>query len=180
MNPNAKTRQQFDDGQCQMGVAAECKCNSEIMICVKVLPGGGHMVRALRRWVLLADTTRARVVEIVGASGEARTVANLVFRNDFKSCAGPTKTGPGSAAGDEGDPSFRFAVRVLDEISSHAAEDAFDLLVLAAPPPMLLHLHNAMPANMLTRLGPEIAGNLAHVSDSGLVHELGDQVFRLH
>ena len=133
------------------------------------------MGQPLRRWVLLADTKRARVVEIVGASGEARTVANLVFRNDvelFEMEIGSPQASPG--------PEYRFAVRVLTEISSHAADDAFDQLVIAASPAMLRHLNDAMPESMFGRLGPEIVGDLAHMPDEALAGKFGDRVFRLH
>ena len=137
------------------------------------------MVRPLRRWILLADTLRAHVVEIVGESREARTMANLVFRNDFMPCAKPTEDRPAGAS-DRVERERHFAVRVLTEISSHAAEDAFDQLVIAAPPGMLRHLRNAMPLSMAELIGPEIESDLTHVPADCLVQELSNQVFRLH
>ncbi|MCB1472544.1 MAG: host attachment protein [Rhodobiaceae bacterium] len=152
------------------------------------------MPRPIRRWILIADASRARVVEVLGASGDPQTLANLVFRNDVKKAQDIMADRPGrtfDSAGkgrhamvDSSDPvgeaERRFAASVLSEIESHASDDAFDRFVVVAPPSMLHHLRREMPQRLAERLEREIDKDLTHVPTDGLVKALGSEVFPLH
>lgn len=152
------------------------------------------MSRPIRRWILIADASRARVVEVVGSSGEPQTLANLVFRNDVKSLQDIMADRPGrsfDSAGkgrhamvDSSDPvaegERRFAEVVLTEIESHVGDDEFDRFLVVAPAKMLHHLRQAMPHTLADRLESEIDKDLTHIPTEGLVKALGESVFRLH
>lgn len=146
-----------------------------------------------RRWVVVADWGRARVVDLGTATRPATTVDGMVFegvsrhpRDVMADQAGRTfdRMGPGRHAMEPGsDPTADkeriFLATIIDALAHKADENAFDSLILVAPPRVLHRFRDLAPTRLRARIEREIGKDLNQLPTEDLKHrvlaELGPQ-----
>lgn len=141
-----------------------------------------------RIWIVVADGSRARVLETHGrgtglhaVEGRSYTHASDASRDLGRDRPARThdSAGPGRHAvepkSDPHDAQKReFARIVAAEIGSAHAADAFDHLVLVAPHPFLGALREALPKPISALVKSEIAKDLTKTPVAELAGHLGD------
>lgn len=143
-----------------------------------------------KTWVLVADGARARVLESAGPG--CGLVAALNF--DFAASRAPSRDygsdrpgrgqGAGGTAG-HAKPSkvdwhtfekHLFAKELATALTAALGENAFDDLVLVAPPKALGELRLALGDALKARVTGEVGKDLTHVEVHDLAAHLGDVV----
>ena len=108
----------------------------------------GTAMKPTRTWILIADGSRARIVEIVGPGHELRAVEDMTFHGDHASTheimsdrTGRTysSVGPGrSAIEAHSDPhrelKRKFAQQLADVLAHSLEKRSFARLIIVAPP----------------------------------------------
>lgn len=129
-------------------------------------------------WIVAADGARARVFEERVRGGALHELAAQALhieeadrpRARAHSATVHERTGPGRHAASDADPAqeaeARFLRRVVDALEAAAQANAFDRLVLIAPPTALGVLRASLPPGLRSRLETSNAHNRTHANAS--------------
>ncbi len=144
-------------------------------------------MKAIRTWILVADGTRARVLESTGPGRRLTAHPELTFSHElprhepggsdrgraFES-ASPTR----HAVEPKSDPvrqsKHQFAIELADMLAGKLTEKAFDRVVLVAPAPMMGDLRTALDAPVRAVVSGEVVADLTKVPDVEIAKHLGD------
>jgi protein required for attachment to host cells len=132
-----------------------------------------------RTWVLIADASRARILEQIGTGADLHEVAGTrievhipAARDIVSDKQGTTMISGGAtrhAYTPHTDPhreaKRRFLISLAARLEQSLAAGAFDCLVLVAPPQALGDLRAAMSAHLAERVIREIDKDLTKVPD---------------
>jgi protein required for attachment to host cells len=145
-------------------------------------------MKSTRTWFLIADGARARVMVNEGPGKGLKAAMD----NEFAAPTAPSRDWvsdkPGRAAGGPGgarhtkeprvDPhefaKERFAAEMASMLDAAAEENAFDRLILVAPPKVLGNLRTALRNGARERIAGELAKDLTHVPPRDLLARLGE------
>ena len=146
-------------------------------------------VRKQKTWILIADASRARILERVGAGRRLRPVVNGGVETEIKPNRELISDRPGRAADRGGAGSHpmqsvddwhrlekeRFAAELAGRLSKAAVAGAYDHLVLIAPPRTIGDLRASLDEAARQRVVAEIGKDLTQLSD----HDLKDAIVQL-
>ncbi len=121
---------------------------------------------AARIWILIADASRAKVLQWRGAGNDFSAVPGMAFETDHKLAHEIGADRPGRsyesvgtarhAVSPRSDPERleekRFTLGIIERLDTHAGEDRFDRLIVVAPPVMLGDLRAALTPRLQQRL----------------------------
>lgn len=137
-----------------------------------------------RTWILVADGARARILETEGPGTGLRAALNFQFAEPHASShemgterLGRTNT-PGTGQPHAVEPKHDWHTFQKHLFAAHVAEaldkakDAFDDLVLVAPPKALGELRKALSHAIKTRVKGELDKDLTHLT----IHEMADHL----
>ena len=146
----------------------------------------GIAMKPTRTWILIADGSRARIVERVGPGHELHAVEDMTFHGDHASTheiisdrTGRTysSVGPGrSAIEAHSDPhrelKRKFAQQLADVLAHSLEKRSFARLIIVAPPTALGDLRAAMPAAVRATVSGEVAKDLTKTPNGELADHL--------
>ena len=139
-----------------------------------------------RRWALVMDATRARIVDLSSPDGTIQPVEGRVFRSDqrhlrriiadmsgqavdrLRSHPGKIETGTDAIHADERE----FLETVLRIVQQRREADEFDLLTLVALPPVLDKIQTVMPAGLRQRIERTVPADMTSVPASDIRRRL--------
>ena len=142
--------------------------------------------RPPRRWALVADGTRAQIIDLSSAPGTAERIEGFVFRNDhrhlrrllsdvsghaiarLRSGENPAGKGVNLIRADDRE----FLDMVLRAVQERAEANEFDLLVLVADAYVLDAIKTLMPNGLLHRIEREVQTDMACLPRSSIRREL--------
>lgn len=143
-------------------------------------------MKPTRTWILIADASRAHVLESLGPKAQLTRVDGLEFSADLP----PTReivddrqgrtfdsAGPGRHAYEPRTDPHRalkgdFAGVLADAMSDRLQRKEFDRLVVVAPPTMLGELRSRMPEPLRAAVSSEVDKDLTKIPD----HEIGSHL----
>jgi protein required for attachment to host cells len=139
-----------------------------------------------RTWILIADGSRAHILEIVGPGHELRAVEGMTFHGDHASTheimsdrTGRTysSVGPGrSAIEAHSDPhrelKRKFAHQLAEVLAHSLEKRSYDRLIIVAPPTALGDLRAAIPVAVAATVSGEIAKDLTKTPNGELAGHL--------
>jgi protein required for attachment to host cells len=145
-------------------------------------------VKPIRTWILIADGSGARILEALGkGSGFHQISENGTLGNGASgSLEGRGDADPGSPSGNATD-ARRNVARVLETLfasqlaamlAGYLRNDAFDRLIIVAPPAMLAELRKMIGSNVREKIVAEIAKDLTKIPNSE-ISTLLDEVVAL-
>ncbi len=128
-------------------------------------------------WVLIADSSRARILCTKSRLEDLVPVEDKVFRNTHPRLRDILSDRPGRTFDSVGagrhamayssdarrEDERAFAVRLGDALQESLRSNAFDQLVVVAPPKMLGDLRDKLPADVRKVIKAEVAKDLTHV-----------------
>jgi protein required for attachment to host cells len=146
-------------------------------------------MKPVRTWVLVADGSRARVLENLGpgkglhqvpATDEAwQLPANRDILADRPGRSHESHGNARHAIEPRSDPhrdlKRAFAVHLIGELEQRHAAHHFDRLVLVAPPEMLGNLRAGMPKKLAAIVSGELNQDLTHVA----TNEIGSHLAKV-
>ncbi len=123
-------------------------------------------MKAARTWILIADASRAKVLQLHGPGNDFAAVPGMAFETDHKRASEIGADRPGRsfesvgatrhAVSPRSDPERveekRFALHIVEQLDKQAGEDSFDRLIVVAPPVMLGDLRAALTPRLEQRL----------------------------
>ena len=144
-----------------------------------------------KTWILIADGARARLVEKQGPGGTLVPVGSAAFAASHAPSRDFGTDKPGRTHDRSGTRQTameprqdwhtfekeKFATDMAHLLDREAERDAFDRLVLVAPPKTLGVLRDQLGADARGRVVAELGKDLTHLTDHELVPHL-DGVFR--
>ncbi|MEZ5851204.1 MAG: host attachment protein [Hyphomicrobiaceae bacterium] len=145
-------------------------------------------MKKARTWVLIADAGRARILEHVAGSPGLAAVDGQVFEADHAatrdlvtdqpgrsfSSASPRRSSMEAPTDPHRELKTRFAHHLAGVLADAQARDAFDRLVVIAPPVMLGDLREAMAKAVAERVVGELHKDLTKVPNDEVMSHLGD------
>ena len=146
------------------------------------------MVEPVTTWILIADGSRARVLENGGPNKGVVAKSNLVFEGDHRPSRDSLTDRPGRTFESVGsmrhakqpptDPHDKikteFALSIVSALEQHA--DNYDRLILVAPPATLGELRKALPQQLASKVSREVGKDLTHVSNAEIAGHLEDVI----
>jgi protein required for attachment to host cells len=145
-------------------------------------------MKPTRTWILIADGARARILENDGPGSGLNAVEGMTFHGDHASTheilsdrAGRTHSsvGPGrSAIEGHSDPhrelKKKFAHQLADVLAQGLERNAYDRLVIVAPPTALGDLRAVLPAAVTAKVSGEVAKDLTKTPNGEVAEHLKD------
>ena len=145
-------------------------------------------VRKPKTWILIADASRARILERVGARKRLHPVGNGGLETEIKPNRELISDRPGRAADRRGAGSHpmqsvddwhrlekeRFAAELADRLSRAAVAGAYDKLVLIAPPRTIGDLRASLDESARQRVVAEICKDLTQLPDRELKEAIAE------
>jgi protein required for attachment to host cells len=143
-------------------------------------------MKPTRTWILIADGSRAHILETTGPAHGLHAVEGMTFHGDHSSThdmmsdrTGRTHSsvGPGrSAIEAKSDPHRElkktFAHRLADVLARGLEHKSYDRLVVVAPPTALGDLRAALPPAVRAAVVGEVAKDLTKIPNSELAEHL--------
>ncbi len=144
----------------------------------------------VRTWILIADRTRARIVKNTGPGRGVEADPNLVFRSEHRKLQeimadkpgrGFDFVGKGRHAMEYGFDAVRedelhFLQSLAERLEKEAMADAYDRLILVAPPRALGDLRPFLSKPVKNRVHDEIAKDLTQLPNDRLADHLSDTI----
>jgi protein required for attachment to host cells len=141
-------------------------------------------------WILIADAGHAKVLQTIGVGNKLLPVTGFEFSQDIpagkditRERAARTHESMGQrrhAIEPKSDPrqamKRAFAQEIAQRLDAAAAADAFDRLVVAAPPHLLGDLRQRFSAQVKKRIVAEIAQDLVKLPTAELRRHLASEV----
>jgi protein required for attachment to host cells len=136
-------------------------------------------------WIIIADGARARVMQNNGPGKGVQAVAGLLFEGDHSSSSKIMADKPGRTFDSVGnarhamEPSHdphdelkaQFVRQIVGELE--ARTDAYNRLILVAPPRALGLIRKALPAAVASKVTGELDKDLTHLPNAELPSHLG-------
>jgi protein required for attachment to host cells len=143
-------------------------------------------MKPVRTWIVIADGARARIVKNAGPGRGVEADSNLVFRSEHRKLQeimadkpgrGFDSTGKGRHAMAYGTDAVRederhFLQSLAERLEKEAMADAYDRLVLIAPPRALGDLRPFLSKPVKNRVHDEIAKDLTQLPNDRLADHL--------
>lgn len=143
-------------------------------------------MKSQRTWVLIADATRARVLESEGPGHGLKLVSGLSFEvalppthelvSDRQARSYESVGSARHAISGRTDPrrkeKRRFVEDVADAVAKLGSQKAFDRLIIVAPPQALGDLRDALPESIRGLIVTEVAKDLTKTPDSEVAGHL--------
>jgi protein required for attachment to host cells len=147
-------------------------------------------MKATRTWILVADGSRARILENDGPGKGLHEVAGHVYHGDHaatheimsdRTGRAYSSVGPGrSAMQPHTDPhrdlKKKFAHQLADVLAADLERKSYDRLVIVAAPSALGDLRAALPDHVRAKVTAEVAKDLTKTPDAELASHLKDVV----
>ena len=147
-------------------------------------------MKPVRTWIVIADGARARIVKNAGPGRGVETDPELVFRSEHhklqeimadKPGRGFDSVGKGRHAMAYGADAVRederhFLQSLAARLEKEALADAFDRLILIAPPRALGDLRPFLSKPVRNRIYEEIAKDLTQLPNDRLANHLADTI----
>lgn len=144
------------------------------------------MIKAPRTWILVANSSRARIYENHGVGRGIEPVKGADFANEVRhdrdtysdrpgrvqDSAGPGRHAMERPTGAKQQNVVSFARSLTTYLQEQRHKGAFDRLVLIAEPTFLGHLRSGLAKPVSAALHAEIAKDLTRETDSGLAAHL--------
>ncbi len=145
-------------------------------------------MKPTRTWILIADSGRARVLENLGPGKRAAEIAGLTFEADLPATHDLVSDRQGRSF--ESSSSTRhpleprsnprdrlkhdFLTGIVEEIDARFGRDAFDRLIVVAPPHALGELRGLLTSRVRAAVTGELAKDLTKTPDHELPQHLED------
>ncbi len=147
-------------------------------------------MKPVRTWILIADGARARIVKNTGPGRGVEADSNLVFRSEHRKLQeimadkpgrGFDSVGKGRHAMAYGTDAVRederyFLQGLAERLEKEALADAYDRLILIAPPRALGDLRPFLSKPVRNRIHEEIAKDLTQLPNDRLAVHLADTI----
>ncbi|MGE0626946.1 MAG: host attachment protein [Hyphomicrobiaceae bacterium] len=143
-------------------------------------------MKPVRTWIVIVDAARARVVEQVGKGKPLKAVDGFSLETELKPTHEIVSDRAGRNFGDFPRHTFdpktdahrlekrRFVEQVVAMLDEQAPADAFDRLVLVAPPKALGDLRSALTPRLAAVVHAELSKDLTKTPDHDLMSHLED------
>jgi protein required for attachment to host cells len=143
-------------------------------------------MKATRTWILIADASRARILESTGKGADVHAVQSCDFSNATPPSRELGSDRPGRVVESHGatrhaiEPRHDlhrgletlFAHQLIDILGKRLTEGRFDRLVIVAPPAMLGDIRKSLGAPLRERVVAEIAKDLTKVPNHEVMRHL--------
>ena len=143
-------------------------------------------MKPTRTWVLIADGARARVLENDGPNHGLIAMEGLVFHGDHSathdlvpdregrsfSSHGPGRSAIDSRSDPHRDLKTKFAHQLPDVLAQGLEQNAYDRLVIVAPPITLGDLRTAISDQVRALVVGEVAQDLTKIPNSEVAEHL--------
>lgn len=143
-------------------------------------------MKTTRTWILIADGNHARILESVGRGHGLHEVVGSAIRLHNPPSRRLGRDKPGRVYESVGDvrhaiePKYdrhrametRFAEQLAEQLHRFVETNAFDKLVIVAPPAMLGDLRKSLTADVAAKLVAEIDKDLAKVATNEIASHL--------
>ena len=147
-------------------------------------------MKPVRTWIVIADGARARIVTNAGPGRGVEADSNLVFRSEHRKLQEimADKPGRGFDSVGKGRHAMAFGADAVREDERHflqglaerlekeALADAYDRLILIAPPRALGDPRPFLSIPVRNRIYEEIAKDLTQLPNDRLANHLGDTI----
>jgi protein required for attachment to host cells len=147
-------------------------------------------MKPVRTWIVIADGARARIVKNNGAGRGVEADSKLVFRSEHRKLQEIMADRPGRAFDSVGkgrhamafgadavrEDERHFLQSLAQRLEKEALADAYDRLVLVAPPRALGDLRPFLSKLVKNRIHEEIAKDLTHLPNDRLADHLSDTI----
>ena len=147
-------------------------------------------MKPVRTWIVIADGARARIVKNAGPGRGVEADSNLVFRSEHRKLQeimadrpgrGFDSVGKGRHAMTDGADAVRederhFLQSLAERLEKEAMADAYDRLILIAPPRALGDLRPFLSKPVKNRVHDEIAKDLTQLPNDRLADHLSDTI----
>lgn len=137
-------------------------------------------------WILIADGARARFMSNSGPGKGLEALPDLVFEGDHKPTIDADRPGRTFDSVGEGrhamapvaDPHELLKAQFVDQLAATLEQhaDAFDRLVLVAPPHILGMLRKSMPDAVAAKVTGELGKDLTHTPNTELPKHLQEVI----
>ncbi|MFA5949678.1 MAG: host attachment protein [Hyphomicrobium sp.] len=147
-------------------------------------------MKATRTWILIADGSRARILEQRGPETKVRPVEGEKYETESKPSRELGSDRPGRVVESVGhqhhavEPKYdlhrgletMFANQLADILSHRLREGLYDRLIMIAPPAMLGDLRKSIPRPVQEVVVAELAKDLTKIPNDELMGHLGDML----
>jgi len=147
-------------------------------------------VKPVRTWIVIADGARARIVKNTGPGRGVEADAELVFRSEHQKLQEIMADKPGRAFDSVGkgrhamaygsdavrEDERHFLQSLAERLEKEALADAYDRLILVAPPRALGDLRSFLSNPVKNRAHDEIAKDLTQLPNDRLANHLGKTI----
>ena len=147
-------------------------------------------MKPVRTWILIADGARARIVKNTGPGRGVEADTKLVFRNGHHKLQEIMADKPGRAFDSVGkgrhamafgadavrEDELHFLQSLAERLEKEALADAYDRLILVAPPRVLGDLRPFLSKLVRKRIYEEIAKDLTQLPNDRLADHLGNTI----
>ncbi|HMB48370.1 MAG TPA: host attachment protein, partial [Afifellaceae bacterium] len=144
--------------------------------------------RKLKTWILIADASRARILENDGPGRGVQALANRIYEAEHRKAGDIMADRPGrtfdSAGSGRHAKAYRsdpvreeeraFAASLVGNLQQAHEKGDFDRLILIAPPKMLGDLRAQLPESLQAVIHAEIDKDLTPIPNSDIPQYLGD------
>jgi protein required for attachment to host cells len=147
-------------------------------------------MKPVRTWIVIADGARARIVKNAGPRHGVEADSNLVFRSEHRKLQEIMADKPGRAFDSVGkgrhamalgadavrEDERHFLQSLAERLEKEAMANAYDRLILIAPPRALGDLRSFLSKPVKNRVHDEIAKDLTQLPNDRLANHLGDTI----
>ena len=147
-------------------------------------------MKPVRTWIVIADGARARIVKNTGPGRGVEADAELVFRSEHQKLQEIMADKPGRAFDSVGkgrhamaygsdavrEDERHFLQSLAERLEKEALADAYDRLILVAPPRALGDLRSFLSKPVKNRVHDEIAKDLTQLPNDRLANHLGKTI----
>ena len=147
-------------------------------------------MKPVRTWIVIADGARARIVKNAGPGRGVEADAKLIFRSEHRKLQEIMADKPGRAFDSVGkgrhamaygadavrEDERHFLQSLAARLDKEVMADAYDRLVLVAPPRALGDLRSFLSKSVQNRVHGEIAKKLTHLPNDRLANHLDDMI----
>lgn len=143
-------------------------------------------MKRIKKWILIADGARARIIECLGTGKDTRIVE--LYRSEehhppshelgrdrparVHDSVGPSRHSVEPKLDPHRQLETKFADQLADVLNERLAAGEFDRLVIIAPPAMLGDLRKALSESVRANVVAEIAKDLTKAADVDVVRQL--------
>lgn len=146
-------------------------------------------MKRIKRWILIADGARARIVERLGTGMNTRILEPYRFSSRWslshqppcervilaQDCFGITRQAINPECSRRCCADSRFACQLAELLRERSVDGDFDRLLIVAPPPMLENLRAALSIRVRSKVIAEVAIDLTQAANAEIVRRLETQ-----